>query len=461
MPTDSWPLPSDYEDCVHNPDSFFDPELANCQPVLDAKGQPVCASGNFAIVFKMKSLTRSFAVKCFIRPISSSLEERYEKLKAHIRRRRSQFMVDFDFLPKGVLIHGDFFPLVKMDWVEGGTLRNVVIQNLDSKGNLLKLCGFWERLAIDLSEADLTHGDLHPGNVLWEKGSGPNRFRPRLVDYDGIWIKDLSNTHPGECGTPNYQHPLRNRSNPTYCQEVDRFSLLAIYTALRSLAIGGKDLWTRFDNGENLLFTAEDFMSCRKNLQPKKSELLENLWNHRDEALKWLAGRLILSAHGALELTPLLYAIVRSGQRGQPGDVMPLTVTETAQVERVYRTVVRSYRVSELDREIRNSTGRPWLRNETLRRKVQELLEIQPDRDDLRQLLKELPDVRADDTNEEESDFELNLDADDLDERDDEENDIFARDFEVPELEVQPGSQADSGENDDEEMIAIDEDEHS
>ena len=74
----------------------------------------------------------------------------------------------------------------------------------------------------------------------------------RLIDYDGMYVPALAGTPSGELGHPAYQHPQRLREG-TYNAEVDRFSHLAIYAAVRCLMVGRRELWQRFNNGDNLL----------------------------------------------------------------------------------------------------------------------------------------------------------------------------------------------------------------
>ena len=57
-----------------------------------------------------------------------------------------------------------------------------------------------------------------------------------------------------------YQHPQRLREG-TYNLDVDRFPLLVVAAGLRCLQVGGRRLWDRYDNGDNLLFKAADFLS--------------------------------------------------------------------------------------------------------------------------------------------------------------------------------------------------------
>ena len=51
-----YPLISEYREAILSPEDSFQ-ELATLRPVLDSRGFPVMASGNFAVVFKMKDET--------------------------------------------------------------------------------------------------------------------------------------------------------------------------------------------------------------------------------------------------------------------------------------------------------------------------------------------------------------------------------------------------------------------
>src|ERR1700746_1225351 len=76
-----------------------------------------------------------------------------------------------------------------------------------------------------------------------------------------------------EVGHPSYQPPQRQREG-IYNLEVDRFSHLVIYTALRALEVSGKPLWEKYDDGDNLLFKPSDFAAPAKS--PLFYELLKS-----------------------------------------------------------------------------------------------------------------------------------------------------------------------------------------
>jgi hypothetical protein len=127
-----------------------------------------------------------------------------------------------------------------------------------------------------------------------------------LIDYDGLWVPALADRPSGEAGHANYQHPERQKET-AYGPEVDRFSHLVIYTALRALGPGGQALWQRYDNGENLLFRAADFAA------PRDSKLLRELWDMGGD-LAVLAGRIVLASLGSLPAVPLLDDLLKDGR---------------------------------------------------------------------------------------------------------------------------------------------------
>jgi hypothetical protein len=89
-----------------------------------------------------------------------------------------------------------------------------------------------------------------------------------LVDYDGMYLPELAAGGASELGHINYQHPLRTEKD--YNARIDRFSILIIYLGL--LAVSVKPvLWSKYDNGENILLRSQDFQD------PEDSKLLGEL----------------------------------------------------------------------------------------------------------------------------------------------------------------------------------------
>jgi WD40 repeat protein len=313
-----WPLSQDYNEAVQNPHlCFADAELCAGRVAVNALGVPMPRSGNFADVYELHSpFTDSrWAVKCFTRQVPG-LGERYAAISDHLRQARPRFAVDFQFLEQGIRVRGQWYPVVKMQWVEGPLLNDFVRDALDRPARLEALAEVWVRLARRLREAGLAHGDLQHGNVLLVPDRNAASLHLRLVDYDGMYVPALAGRRSGEAGHPAYQHPQRLRE-ATYGPEVDRFPLLVIYVALRALMTGGRPLWERYDNGDNLLFREQDLRA------PRESRLFWELVRLNDPELRRLADRLSRAAHKPLDQVPHLDELVTPRKEPSPTESHP------------------------------------------------------------------------------------------------------------------------------------------
>jgi hypothetical protein len=316
----TWPQATDYNAAVQNPQVCFgDDDLRQGRVVGGLFGLPRPHSGNFGDVYQIQGAdNQNWAVKCFTRP-AVGLRPRYQAISDHLRQAQRAFMVEFRYLDEGIRIRGQWYPIVKMRWVEGFRLNEFVRHHLDKPALLDRLAQMWMRLARELRDAQMAHGDLQHGNVLLAPGSKSSSLALKLIDYDGMYVPALADTPSGEVGHPHYQHPQRLREG-TYDGEVDRFSHLLIYAALRCLAAGGAELWQRYDNQENLLFREDDFR------RPRDSRLLRELWHLKDRDARDLVGHLLLAGQGPLGAVPILDELVEERV------VRPLTGSEEAKV---------------------------------------------------------------------------------------------------------------------------------
>ncbi len=300
-----WPLPQDYNEALQNPEtSFRDPELRRGQVVVNALGIPQPCSGNFADVYAVEcpATRNKWAVKCFTREVHG-LRERYSEISRYLQQVHLPFMVDFQYQEQGIRIAGRWYPILKMHWVEGLALNTFVRDMLDKPSMLEKLSRVWVRMARRLRGAGLAHCDLQHGNILLVPDSEASALAVKLIDYDGMWVPALANVPSGEVGHPAYQHP-RRRSECIYNSEVDRFPLLVIHAALRTLIVGGRPLWDRYDTGDNLLFRQADFEA------PTKSRLFAELLRMNHPEIRTLVVQLIDAARMPLEQTPNLADLI-------------------------------------------------------------------------------------------------------------------------------------------------------
>ncbi len=188
-----WPLSHDYNEAVQNPrTSFSDPGLREGQPALSPLGLPVPCSGNFADVYSLtcpQTQTR-WAVKCFTREVRGR-GERYAEITRYLEAARRPYSVDFQYLEQGIRVGGGWYPILKMQWVEGLLLNQFVRDMLDRPGRLEALSQVWARMAKSLHQQGIAHGDLQHGNVILVAGRKDNSLTIKLIDYDGMFVPSL------------------------------------------------------------------------------------------------------------------------------------------------------------------------------------------------------------------------------------------------------------------------------
>ena len=296
----SWPNALQYHDAMQNLRvALRDDEVREGEVARRPNGLPMVWAGSFANVYKVtcSATGRSWALKCFTREVSG-LHDRYAKIQAHFQQARPRFTIDFQYLDEGIRVGSDWYPVLKMPWVEGLTLDKFVEQHMTDPGVLRALRMLWLELADVLERTKTTHADLQHGNVLLvPTAAGAPALK--LVDYDGMWVPRLAGRPSGELGHQHYQHPDRLRKQ-VFSSTVDRFSHLVVYTSLRCLTDEGPYLWEQFNNGDNLLFSQSDFR------RPAASKVFQTLWESENAEVRWLVGRLVLACGMPLEDVPRL-----------------------------------------------------------------------------------------------------------------------------------------------------------
>ncbi len=167
-PPTRWPSATEYNEAVQNPGlSMTDEELRGGQTTLGTSGMPLLYAGAFANVYQIHcpATNNTWAVKCFTKG-AGGLRERYQAISEHLATARLPFMVDFQYLPAGILIGGNPYPIVKLRWVEGLALNQFAAQSLNQPQWFEQLLGLWVKLASRLRSAQIAHADLQHGNVM-------------------------------------------------------------------------------------------------------------------------------------------------------------------------------------------------------------------------------------------------------------------------------------------------------
>ena len=274
-----WPSARYFTEAIQCPSICFShPLLRQTLPAVDRLGMPLVTSGQFAYVYKLKSTNGNgdFAVRCF-RGYLGDRDQRYRAIQDHLRSAPVSYLSEFTYATEGILVGGQRFPILFMQWIEGPTLDLYIGEMINRPDVLLHLSEEWLRLLSSLRTSGMAHGDLQHGNIIVEHG------QLRLVDHDGIFVTPMAGWTASEVGHQHYQHPRRTANH--FDEKLDNFSSLVIYLSLISLA-ERPSLWQEHHD-ENLLFTKADFANPAtsqlfnkiRDLGPEHARLIDVLAN--------------------------------------------------------------------------------------------------------------------------------------------------------------------------------------
>ena len=270
-----WPNNTAYTEAVRNyPDiSLQDPKLKNGKPKRGKDGFLVSYAGGFSIVFPIVKSSSTFALRCWTQDVKGA-EVRYKEISTYLKSVGLPYFVDFEYVPIGILVNGTIYPITRMQWVDGVSLRDFISRNLRHRHTFKVVAEEFQKMIATLHTHQIAHGDLQDGNILLKKHR--NSVEIKLIDYDSLFVPALR----GQCddirGLPEYQHPKRMTAGgqAQANEKVDYFSELVIYLSFFALS-EKPQLWNQFkDKTERgLLFSDKDFKN------PSQSTIFRELAN--------------------------------------------------------------------------------------------------------------------------------------------------------------------------------------
>ncbi len=248
-----WPSFADYEFAVKNAFAYsvFDPKLKGGKP---GKGM----SGGFSRVYPVNVGFKTFALRCWIKDVVDA-EIRYQKISEYLKQVGLPYFVDFEYVPEGIWVRGTKYPITRMEWANGHSLRAFIEQNLQDADVFRTVATEFQKMVAELHASEISHGDLQDGNILLNRNGA--QVEIKLIDYDSVFVPALRGyPDSGIVGLPEYQHPQRIARGGQTGEKVDYFSELVIYLSFLSLA-EKPELWNQFKDstGDGLLFSADDF----------------------------------------------------------------------------------------------------------------------------------------------------------------------------------------------------------
>lgn len=298
----NWPTHTDYQDAIQNPlICFAEEDMKAGTAACDMLGLPRVTSGNFASVYELSAAGKRYAVRCFVRQVMGQ-QGRYARLCEHLGKIKTPWLVDFNYFLKGILVRGEWYPVVKMDWVEGAPLNTWIDDNVHHPEKLKALAAQWRTLVNDMRKNHLAHGDYQHGNIMVTP-----QDELRLVDYDGMYCPAFGKGRSPELGHANFQHPRRLAEH--YDDSIDNFAAIVIYMSLLALA-EEPQLWKDFYTVDNLLLLSSDYKN------PQNSKAFARLEASKSSVVKQLATLLKNCCMRGVQDVPWFEDAVISAEKG-------------------------------------------------------------------------------------------------------------------------------------------------
>src|SRR5579883_3016279 len=145
-----WPSPQDYNEAIQTPAiCFADHELKGGHAQVNALGLPSCITGSFASVYKIQGEGEQWAVRCFLSHRGEQ-KERYQKISEFVLFHELPCTVSFSYIENGIRVRNSWYPILKMDWVNGDTIDVYLSKNFKNSEKMKTLAGQFASLAGEL-----------------------------------------------------------------------------------------------------------------------------------------------------------------------------------------------------------------------------------------------------------------------------------------------------------------------
>ena len=245
------PTLQEYQEAIQRPDlCFSDNDLKRGKPVAGVFNLPKVISGGFAGVFQIKRGGKSYAARCFLKDVSD-IEKRYKAISMFLKRKRIPYFVKFEYIDQGIQVKGTWYPILKMEWLNGVTLGEYIEKNRRNTKVMEGLVTKFQDMVESLKKRGIAHGDLHDQNIMVVDDE------LKIIDYDAMFVPGLEDYESSEIGHTNYQHPERRLTD--FGPYVDNFSEWVIYLSLLAL-VKKTEIWDNLNGGDQcLLFRSADF----------------------------------------------------------------------------------------------------------------------------------------------------------------------------------------------------------
>ena len=268
-----YPSRTDIVTAMRNPQVSFRANELVGGSIVQKGSRVIQYSGGYTTVFPFHtSNSQKVAVRCWIADIGDA-KKRSQEISTYLGNLNNSYFCDFKYLEEALLINGNIYPIVIMDWVEGRTLKDFINDNIHSNpSSISKVRENFKEMVAYLHRQNIAHGDLQHGNILVNPDCSLT-----IIDYDSMYIKPLEGMPDSIKGLPGYQHPSRS-VNRFLNSKLDYFSELIIYLSLLVFE-NQPSLWGTYFDTEDLLFSKEDFANANH------STLINNLLRSNNQTI--------------------------------------------------------------------------------------------------------------------------------------------------------------------------------
>ena len=260
-------------------------------------------TGSYAVIFKAQDAFNTYAIRCFL-TVEPETVERYREISDYLKNIRASWLVNFSFFEREINVNGQYYPVLKMDWINGKLLNSYINEVLQNNIALSTLQREIVAISRSLERNQIGHGDIQCGNMIVQTDAA-NKPVIKLIDYDGLYIPAFKGKVNLEKGRSEFQHP--QRTTAVFNEKIDRFSFWVILCALEALKFD-KSLWLEVMQGgyntlDNMLFVGNDFTNFND------SKLVNRLYALNQPSLSFYLNKLrqFCNSSFALVEAPLLY----------------------------------------------------------------------------------------------------------------------------------------------------------
>lgn len=270
------PIISSIRTSVENQQTLvLDPHARGGTFCRGQQNQLIAYTGGFSVVFPYVANGEKWAFRCWHTEMGN-IRHRIETISKAIQKSSADYLCDFTYVDKGIIVDGKVYPTTRMRWIDGVTIKDYICRNKSNRIALDVLADKFMAMVQDMHQRGFAHGDLQHGNIIID-----NAGRLFLVDYDSFYCKELEGEPDIITGLKDYQHPLR-QSNKITSPKLDCFSELIIYLSIVGIA-ANPHLVDEFKvaDADHLLFEAADYIDLHH------SKIYQKLRGLSDE-IDWL-----------------------------------------------------------------------------------------------------------------------------------------------------------------------------